>query len=222
MSHDDFAFEPVRGLPERLPSGERILWRGVPDWRSLARRAFHVRGLTLYFLLLLVWQAGTALGNGAALAEVAVTTGWLGGVSLAALGLLALLAWLYARTTVYTITQRRAVIRFGIAIPITVNVPFTMVEAAAVKLYRDGSGDLPLRLKLGERMSYLVMWPCVRPWHFGRPEPMLRGVANAQRVADILATALEQHADAATRATPSEGGVARSDTESRPLATAAR
>ena len=159
MSHDDFDFEPIRGLPEHLPSGERILWRGAPDWRSLARRAFHLRGLTLYFLLLLVWQAGTALGNGAALAEVAVTTGWLGGVSLAALGLLALLAWLYARTTVYTITQRRVVIRFGIAIPITVNVPFTIVEAAAVKLHRDGSGDLPLRLKLGERMSYLVMCP---------------------------------------------------------------
>jgi len=33
--HDDFAGEPVRGLPEKLPAGERILWQGMPDWHPL-------------------------------------------------------------------------------------------------------------------------------------------------------------------------------------------
>jgi hypothetical protein len=37
MSHDDFKFEPIRGLPEQLPEGEHILWQGAPDPRVLAR-----------------------------------------------------------------------------------------------------------------------------------------------------------------------------------------
>ena len=28
--HDDFDFEPVRGLPQVLPKGERMLWQGAP------------------------------------------------------------------------------------------------------------------------------------------------------------------------------------------------
>jgi hypothetical protein len=42
MSHDDFAFEPVPGLPAPLPKGERILWQGSPRWQSLARTAYYV------------------------------------------------------------------------------------------------------------------------------------------------------------------------------------
>ena len=34
------------------------------------------------------------------------------------------------------------------------------------------------------------MWPHVRPWHLANPQPMLRGVADAQKVAAILARAL--------------------------------
>ncbi len=29
--HDDFAFDPLPGLPEALPAGENILWQGRPD-----------------------------------------------------------------------------------------------------------------------------------------------------------------------------------------------
>ena len=31
MPHDDFQIEPVPGLPERPPEGERILWQGRPN-----------------------------------------------------------------------------------------------------------------------------------------------------------------------------------------------
>ena len=45
--------EPQFGLPEPLPQGERILWQGSPDFAALARSAFHVRMLAVYFLVLL-------------------------------------------------------------------------------------------------------------------------------------------------------------------------
>ncbi len=37
MSHDDFAFEPIPGLPGTPPRGETLLWQGRPThggWRS--------------------------------------------------------------------------------------------------------------------------------------------------------------------------------------------
>jgi len=45
--HDDFAFDPVKGLPEHLPQGEVMLWQGSPHWQSLALRAFHIRKVAL-------------------------------------------------------------------------------------------------------------------------------------------------------------------------------
>ena len=39
MSHDDFAIEPIPGLPERPPQGEEILWQGRPNWWALAKSA---------------------------------------------------------------------------------------------------------------------------------------------------------------------------------------
>ena len=39
MSHDDFAFEPQVGLPERLPQTEVMLWQGRPSAWALVRDA---------------------------------------------------------------------------------------------------------------------------------------------------------------------------------------
>jgi hypothetical protein len=52
MSHDDFEFEPIRGLPAMLPAGERLLWQGTPNWRGLAVRSYHVRKIAAYFAFL--------------------------------------------------------------------------------------------------------------------------------------------------------------------------
>jgi hypothetical protein len=58
MEHDDFAVEPVRGLPERPPSGEIILWQGRPDTWSLAREALNLNWIMGYFALLVLWRVG--------------------------------------------------------------------------------------------------------------------------------------------------------------------
>ena len=50
-------WEAAPGLPSALPPGERILWQGAPDWRSLAVHAFHVRKIALYFVFMLAVQA---------------------------------------------------------------------------------------------------------------------------------------------------------------------
>jgi hypothetical protein len=187
---NEYEVEPIRGLPAPLPAGEELLWQGAPRWQSLARRAFQLRGLALYFGVLLLWRIGSAWADGHAWAALALSTLSLTLAALAAVGLLALLAWLVGRTTVYTITSRRIVIRFGIALPLTLNIPLRIVESAAFKAYADGTGDIPLSLTGAERVGYLILWPHVRPRRLAKPQPMLRAVPDAAAVAEILVQAL--------------------------------
>jgi hypothetical protein len=183
--------EPIRGLPEALPPGERILWQGSPDWRALAVRALHVRKVAAYFgLLAAASVAGSVVIDGKALPAALGSAAGLALPALAALGLLGLYAFLAAGATVYTITDRRVVMRFGVALPLTVNIPFKIVGSAGLKLDRDGTGDIPLALTGRGKIAYLALWPHARPWRVSRPEPMLRAVPDAARVGRLLAGAL--------------------------------
>jgi hypothetical protein len=193
--HDDYAADPVPGLPERLPEGERILWQGKPSWTAFFRRAYRGRLVTLYFAALIVWRLGDAVSTGA---------GWRAGLdsalglmplALASVALLALLAWLSARATIYTITSRRVVLRIGAALDMTVQIPFRFIDGVGLRRHRDGTGDLALTIGPGQRMSYLILWPHARPLRILRPEPMLRGLPDADAAAAVLAEALK--ADAA-------------------------
>lgn len=190
MSHDDFHTEPLPGLPELPPAGERILWQGRPDWRALARQALNVGWVAGYFLLLAAWR-GIAIGldHGAGVGVKAAIPFLVMG--LAACLLLALMAFVLARTTVYTLTNRRVVLRIGAALTVTLNIPFTQLAAADLAVSRNGVGTIALRTLGDTRLSYLVCWPHVRPWRIARTEPALRCIPEAARVAELLADAAE-------------------------------
>ncbi len=187
---NEHEFEPVRGLPATLPAGERLLWQGAPRWQSLAINAFQARKVGLYFLALIAFEAVASLAEGQPAGRVLAGTAGLVVLAAAAIAVLALLAWLTARATVYSITSRRIVMRFGIALPMTINVPFAVIESAALRTHPDGTADLPVTLARGSRVGYLITWPHVRPWHFSRPEPMLRAIADGERVAALLSAGL--------------------------------
>lgn len=181
----EYENEPVRGLPGRLPPGETLLWQGSPDWRRLARDAFHVRLVAVYFAVLLAWAAIDALTGSATSPIGMVTTAVLAGVCLA---LLHGLAWLSARTTVYTITSKRVVLRFGMALPKCVNLPFVQIGTARLASNPDGTGDIALVLT-AKGLGYAVLWPHARAWQLAQPEPMLRAIPNVASVAALLADA---------------------------------
>ena len=61
MSHDDFATEPVKGLPERPPEGERILWQGRPQAWALTWQALSLPWVAGYFAALAVWRFGSLI-----------------------------------------------------------------------------------------------------------------------------------------------------------------
>lgn len=197
--HDDFDFEPVRGLPQLLPQGERLLWQGAPRWQDLAVHAFHARKVLWYFAGLAGLSSALRLVNGEELARALGPFSWLIPMGVVAAALLSGLAYLSARTTVYTITSKRLVMRVGMALPVTINLPFSQIDSAALRLFANGSGDIPLKLTAKERVAYLLLWPHARPFHFSHPQPTLRCVANADDVASRLVSALAGPAAAAAK-----------------------
>jgi len=198
--HHEHEFEPAPGLPERLPATERQLWQGAPSAAWMARKVFHLPWVAGYFALLLAWQGFTAWHDGAAWGETAL--GLAGGFGLAAvaLGLLGLLAVLSARTTLYTLTDRRLVMRVGIVLTVSYNLPLRCIDAANVHPLGGSHGDLALTLQPEAHIAWLHLWPHARPWHLRRTQPMLRCLPRAAEVAALLAQAWSAaNAQAASR-----------------------
>jgi len=185
--------EPIPGLPEELPPGERILWSGTPDWKALALHVFHVRAVAIYFVLLILAGAFSATAStvGAGITSSALSYAPL---AITGLGMLCVFAWLIARSTIYTVTNERVVIRAGVALPKAINIPFNSIGSAALKLRKSGNGDIPLETTGDARIGYLPLWPHARPWKLSDAQPMLRGIPDAADVAEILAAALAEKA----------------------------
>lgn len=173
--------EPIRGLPGDLPDGEHIVWQGSPEWKRLGRDAFKTFWIAGYFAALLIWAALDGGTTGMAMTLVMAALG---------LGLLYALAWGTARSTVYTITSRRVVLRYGMALPKCINLPMSAVASAGLKRNAGGSGDIPLTLSQPHKLGYAVFWPHVRPWKIRDPEPMLRSIPDVETVARLLTDAL--------------------------------
>ena len=182
-------FEAALGLPEPLPAGEKILWQGAPSRTAMAKHVFRLQWLTVYFAVIVVLQIASVSSSEGGLAE-----GWSSvalAVFLALVGLLlvGLLAYWSATTTVYTLTNRRIVMRVGIVLTVTFNLPFKTLRSADLKLYKDGTGDIPMQIATGDKIAFFHLWPHVRPWRLAKPEPMMRCIPEAKQVAVLLTEA---------------------------------
>lgn len=176
----EYEYEPVKGLPGKLPPGETIVWQGSPDWLALARSVFHARLVAVWFVAV----AGTAfLAGGTGFVGAATTLG----VAAAGLGVLGLLALAQARTTIYTLTNRRIVLRFGVALQKAVNLPLQQIGSASLKPVGKDHADIAFRTVARFPLGWLQMWPHVRPWKVAEPQPMLRAVPDSF-VATLAAT----------------------------------
>ena len=202
-------FDQFKELPAPLPVGERVVWQGKPSFTGLALRSFHIREVAIYFGLLLVWRLWSNWSSGLTAADAAISALWLIAPAISAIAVLAGLAWLFRRAACYTITTKRVLFQFGVALPMTMNIPLSKIANAALKTYRDGSGDIPLRVLDDKRVSFGLLWPHIRPWHLRTPEPMLRAVPDAAIAAAKLAEVLGGQ--------PAPGAVALSPSANRDL-----
>ncbi|MFN5270009.1 MAG: photosynthetic complex putative assembly protein PuhB [Hyphomonadaceae bacterium] len=183
-------FEPIRGLPSDLPPGETILWQGEPDWTLMARRVFRVDWVAAYFVALMAWRVVDSTANGQDLATALLAAAWVAPIGIVGLGLLMGLAYLNSRTTVYTLTNRRLVMRFGAALTKAINIPYKIIDSAAVSQKADGSGDVALQLVKPNKISIVLLWPHARPGFIAQPQPALRCLRDSTKAAAVLAEGL--------------------------------
>lgn len=190
MHHDDFKFEPVRGLPEALPEGEYILWQGAPNPLRLAKDAWGLNWIIGYFVALAAIRVVLVSDT------MSLTAAMAQGIPFLIAGLLTTLiiigvATVQARSTVYTLTNKRACMRIGAALTMTLNLPYVCIGNAQAAVRNSGLGTITFEMIGDTRLSYLMTWPHVRPWHIRRTQPAFRAIPDAARVAAIFADAAE-------------------------------
>jgi len=192
--HDDFATEAMPGLPELPPAGEEVLWQGRPSTWALAREGYKITWVASYFLALGLWQGISAFSSNLT-GIVAVLLPYLAAGALT-VGILTLMAWVQARSTMYTITSARVAMRVGAALTLTLNLPFSQIGAATMAKGIAGTGTLAFETLGDTRISYLVLWPHARPWRINPAQPALRAIANPAEVAAIFAEAAQARINA--------------------------
>lgn len=216
LRRHEHEFEPQWGLPEPLPKGETILWQGTPDAETLACEVLHLRLIAWYFAMLAFWQLGSSLASGADRQTAFVAALWMVALGIVVGGIVSALGFLMARTTVYTITDRRVVMRIGIVLSVTFNIPLSQIASVSLARRRPGYGELALTLGAGQRIAYLHLWPHARPWHMAQPQPLLRGLAQPELAAEALVRALNPDGareSASASATPRTAVPARRSSE---------
>ena len=179
-------WEAAPGLPEPLPAGEKILWQGAPDWYALAVHAFHVRKVACYFGLWMLWQAISLRADGADGVQILIDVTLSLTLSLVALSLLCMVAWWSASTTLYTLTDKRLVMRVGIVLSLTFNFPLRCIRGAHIKALAHKRADIALQLPPGDRIGWFHLWPHQRAWHVKHPQPTLRCVDHGELVGELL------------------------------------
>jgi hypothetical protein len=173
-------------FPDTIHRDGALRWEGRPGWRSAAFRIWRVRLVASWFALLLLDGVRLAFAEPADRPRLLAGAVTLVAAATLACGILTLLAWLTRRTTTYRIGDGQVEMRFGIALKATLVIPFCAIEQVGVRIHRDGSGDVALRLKPGRNVFYAKLWPHVRPWSVFRPQPTLRCIAAPGAVATAL------------------------------------
>ena len=185
--HHEHEFEAAPGLPEPLPANERLLWQGAPKWQQVAIDVFHVRTLAWYFAGMMLLQATYLLGEPERNLFKPLLLSFV--LSSMALAILSLMAWLTASTAMYTLTNKRVVMRIGVVLTLTFNLPLRMLAGASIKTNADGTGDIALKLAGNDHIAWLNLWPHARPWVLRHPEPSLRCIANVSEVGERIVQA---------------------------------
>ena len=81
--------------------------------------------------------------------------------------------------------------RIGAALTMTLNLPYVCIGNATAAIRKNGTGTIAFELIGETRISYLMSWPHVRPWHMSRTQPAFRAIPDAAKVAKIFAEAAE-------------------------------
>lgn len=191
----EYEYEAQLGLPQALPKNETILWQGSPDFWTIAKDIYFIRVVALYFLFLLSVNLFEGLEAGDSARTISLSLLWMFSLSMLGIGFLAVLALCVAKTAVYTITDRRIVMRIGVVLTMTFNLPFKAIESADVLKVKKGIGSIAIKVEESSKIAIFHLWPHCRAWKINHPEPLLLGIIEVEKVAQILTQAWRHNND---------------------------
>ena len=183
------------GLSENLPNGEQLVWQGQPERRALATRAMYLKYIAFYLVALIAARTGYLILDGESVATWSGMLVWQVLASAFVMLLIVGLAAVYSRTTRYSLTNERLIIKTGAAITIHINLPLQQIIGADLREYSDDTGDITLQVSQADKLYWLLMWPNVRSWWVRPLRPVLRGLKDAPTVAHLLAGEVGKHAN---------------------------
>ena len=174
---------------ENLPADEVLIWQGRPEANAIAIRAMYLWYVVAYLFGLVVLRTGYLVMGDAPISEWSALLAWQSLASLFIVGVIVGLSVLYGKTTIYSLTNRRLILRTGAAVPIHVNFPLEQIASADLKVFSDGTGDIALKLENSDKLYWLLLWPNVRSWWVRPLQPLLRGLRDFELAASTLASA---------------------------------
>lgn len=190
------------GEVSRLPAGERVLWSGAPDRRSLARYFLRERWVLGFVAVSFAIGVTDALqhGDGAIPRLVGVSTlsAFLAAVAIISIRLF---AWRLATSSKYVITDRRVYFNIGIVLRADANIPYSSVEGVDLLRRSDGSADLMISLTGTQEIPWLLLFPHMTWRGSRRGRPTFRALRDPQVAADAVVSALRAYPQPAVGST---------------------
>jgi hypothetical protein len=185
------------GEVSRLPAGERVLWSGAPDAKSLARFYLRERLVLGFVLLTFALQAVDVMRRDFPMQRLIGVAVLSGALALIALGTIRFFAWRLAKTSKYVITDKRVYFNIGIVLRADANVPYSSIDGIDLKRHSDGSADLMVTLGGTKEIPWLLLFPHLT-WRGSRKgRPTFRTLRDGQAAADAVVSGLRAYASEA-------------------------
>jgi hypothetical protein len=172
---------------------KKICWVGRPDWKSFGYHAFGLKYFLIYFFIC-AFYAVSQIESTFSFGELFIKYNpyLLSGTFAGAIVLL--LAYIAARHTCYVITEKRIVIRTGVALVFLLNMPFKNILSIDTKPLAKGRGNVIFKVQSKKRIPYLSCWPSVKVGNFLEPIPAFRSIMALEKVGQIISeTAILNH-----------------------------
>lgn len=183
------------GEVSRLPAGERVLWSGAPDRKSLARYFLRERWVLGFVGLSFALGAADAAQHPEDFVPRLIGVSTLSLIlALIAIVTIRVIAWRLEKTSSYAITDKRVFFNIGIVLRADANVPFSIVEGVDLLRRGDGTADLMVTLGGTQEIPWLLLFPHMTWRGSRRGRPTFRSLRMPDVAAAIVVDALRAYA----------------------------
>jgi hypothetical protein len=175
------------GEVSRLPAGERVLWSGAPDQRSLARYFLRERWVLGFVAVSFAIGVGDAWQHGGGVSTLSAI------LAVVAIVSIRVFSWRIAKSSKYVITDKRVFFNIGMVLRADANIPYSSVDGVDLLRRSDGSADLMVTLSDAQEIPWLLLFPHMTWRGSRRGRPTFRALKHPQLAADAVVGALRAY-----------------------------